>query len=82
MKQVGSGPQVENWSGRDSRVWWSGVDGPGQALHDCVVRVNHPASGLGVANGTVVLEEQVHCVFLASAGEFGALATGKEVDID
>ena len=59
-----------------------GVELMGQAFDDCVVWVNHPGSGFGVANGTVVLEEQVHCMFFASAGEFGALAPGKEVDND
>ena len=33
-----------------------------------------------MAYGAMVLEVQVHCLFFTSAGEFGALAPGKEVD--
>ena len=58
------------------------IDGPGQALDDCVVSVDHPGSGFGVANGTMALEKQIHCLFFTSAGEFGALAPGKDVDND
>ena len=66
----------------ESGVWWSGVDRPRQAFDDCVVRVNDPASGFGVANGSVVLEKEIHRLLLSAASEFGALAPGKEVDND
>ena len=44
--------------------------------------MNDPAWSFCVANGSVVLEKQVHRLLLATASEFGALAPGEEVDND
>ena len=72
---------VANQSGScccgESGVWWSGVDRPRQAFDDGVVGVYDPASGFGMANGTVVLEKQVHRLLFTAASKFGALTPGK-----
>ena len=47
-------------------VGWSGVGGPGQSFDDGVVRVDHPAAALLAENGSVVIVEQGHGVFLAA----------------
>ena len=41
-----------------------------------VVRVNHPTATLLVENGTVVLVEEGHGVFLAARGVFGGCTPG------
>ena len=68
--------------GGTSKIWRGCIDGPCQALNYGIVRVNHPAASLGVANSAMILLQKMHGLGFTSAGEFCPSAPSEQVDQD
>ena len=67
---------------RTSKVWRGDIYRPCQPLNDSIIGVNHPAAGLGVANGAMILLQKMHGLGFTSAGELRPTAPSKEMDHD